>query len=234
MQKKATSYVFPQSVTMQEAELITSPAIRIVLVEDHALTREGMRTALERSGFRVIGESGDGLEAEELILRLKPDVAVIDLGLPGQDGVTLTKALKRADGKIGIVIVTMQESEEYVFAALTAGANAFCVKASDIAIVTDAVRTVAAGGAYFDPKIAYLILHRLNTDSTPLSSSVLTPRELDVLRLVAEGYGNVDIAQRLFLGVGTVKGHIHDILEKLSASDRAQAAVIAFRRGWLR
>jgi len=209
--------------------------IRVVLVEDHALTREGMRTALERAGFAVVGESGDGLQAQEIIIELKPQVAVIDLGLPGQDGVALTRKIKELQPDIGVVIVTMQESEEYVFAALTAGANAFCVKASDIEIVLDAIRTVAAGGAYFDPKIAYLILHRLNAEEhAPFTSHVLTPRELDVLRLVAEGHGNLEIAERLYLGVGTVKGHIHDILEKLSASDRAQAAVIAFRRGWIR
>ncbi len=209
-------------------------SIRVFLVEDHALTRAGLRTAFAEAGFCIVGESGDGLAAQQQILSLQPHVAVLDVGLPGQDGIALSRALKTACPQMGIVIVTMQEGEDYVFPALTAGANAFCVKTSNIATVIDAVRTVAAGGAYFDPKIAHLILNRLNNSNTPRASQILTPRELDILRLVAEGHGNLAIADMLYLGVGTVKGHIHDILEKLSASDRAQAAVIAFRQGWLR
>jgi NarL family two-component system response regulator LiaR len=209
--------------------------IRVVLVEDHALTREGMRTALTCAGLEVVGECGDGLAALPAIISLQPQVVVIDLGLPGQDGFALTRRIKSEHPEIGVVILTMQENEESVFAALSAGANAFCVKASVGAIVLDAVRTVAAGGAYFDPKIAHCILRRLNEDAQkPRASNVLTKRELDVLRCVAEGLGNQQIAESLFLGVGTVKGHIHDILEKLSASDRAQAAIIAFRKGWIR
>jgi NarL family two-component system response regulator LiaR len=225
--------VFRVQISMIEFNHESS--IRVVLVEDHALTREGMRTALTRANMQVVGESGDGIAAESMIITLEPQVAIVDLGLPGQDGVALTRNVKAMNPNISVVIVTMQESEEYVFAALSAGANAFCVKASDSSIMLDAVRTVAAGGAYFDPKIAHLILHRLNYDARkPVSTNVLTKRELDVLRLVAEGLGNQEISAQLFLGVGTVKAHIHDILEKLSASDRAQAAIIAFRKGWIR
>jgi DNA-binding NarL/FixJ family response regulator len=122
-----------------------------------------------------------------------------------------------------------------VLAALSAGADAYCVKSSDAGTVVDAVRIVAGGGAYFDPHIAHVVLRRLGAPAAPLPAgrSPLTPRELDVLRLIADGVGNSEIAERLHLGLGTVKGHIRDILEKLSAADRTQAAVAALRRGLL-
>jgi len=208
-------------------------AIRVVLVEDHALTRAGLRAALEAGSFAVAAEAGDGIEGQAAILREKPDVAVVDLGLPGADGIAVTRAVKAAAPEIGVVIVTMHELDEEVLAALAAGADAYCVKSSDAAIVLDAVRAVAAGGAYFDPRIAHVVLRRFSPTAVPPAASPLTPRELDVLKLIADGVGNAEIATRLHLGLGTVKGHVRDILEKLSASDRAHAAVTALRRGLL-
>jgi DNA-binding NarL/FixJ family response regulator len=203
------------------------------LVEDHALTRAGLRAALEADGFDVVAEASDGIEGEAAILREKPAVAVVDLGLPGEDGIAVTRAVKAAAPAIGVVIVTMHELDEEVLAALAAGADAYCVKSSDAAIVLDAVRAVAAGGAYFDPRIAHIVLRRFSPTAVPPTTSPLTPRELDVLKLIADGVGNAEIATRLHLGLGTVKGHVRDILEKLSASDRAHAAVTALRRGLL-
>jgi DNA-binding NarL/FixJ family response regulator len=210
-----------------------SAPIRIVLLEDHALTRAGLRAALEAGGFDVVAELADGIEGEATILREKPNVAVVDIGLPGKDGIAVTRAVKAADPAIGVVVVTMHELDEEVLAALAAGADAYCVKSSDAAIVLDAVRAVAAGGAYFDARIAHVVLRRFSPSALPSSPSPLTPRELDVLRLIADGVGNAEIAERLHLGLGTVKGHVRDILEKLSASDRAHAAVTALRRGLL-
>ncbi len=210
-----------------------SEMIRVVLVEDHALTRAGIRAALSANGIDVIAEASDGIAGEQLIMRERPDVAVIDIGLAGKDGIEVTRDVKAAATGVRIVVVTMHELDEEVLAALAAGADAYCVKSSDAAIVVDAVRTVAAGGAYFDPRIAHVVLRRFNAAASPPSPSPLTPRELDVLRLIADGVGNAEIAERLHLGLGTVKGHVRDILEKLSASDRAHAAVTAFRRGLL-
>jgi DNA-binding NarL/FixJ family response regulator len=209
--------------------------ITVVLVEDHALTRTGLRTALEASGeVRVVAEAGDGISAEEIVLRERPTVAIVDIGLPGRDGVALTRAIKAALPQTRVVILTMHELDDEVLAALSAGADAYCVKSSDASTVIDAVRIVAGGGAYFDPRIAHVVLRRLGAPSSqPTSDSPLTPRELDVLRLIADGVGNVEIGERLHIGLGTVKGHIRDILEKLSASDRTQAAVNALRRGYL-
>ena len=146
----------------------------------------------------------------------------------------MTSAIKLAAPSVRVVILTMHDLDEEVLAALSVGADAYCVKSSDATTVIDAVRIVAGGGAYFDPHIAHVVLRRLSSRS-PISAqrSPLTPRELDVLRLIADGVGNADIADRLHLGLGTVKGHIREILEKLSAADRTQAAVNALRRGLL-
>ncbi len=212
-----------------------SEPITVVLVEDHALTRTGLRTALEATGdVRVVGEAGDGVSAEAVIVREQPAVAIVDIGLPSRDGVALTRAIKAAAPQTRDVILTMHELDDEVLAALSAGADAYCVKSSDTSTVIDAVRIVAGGGAYFDPRVAHVVLRRLGAPAQPSSvDSPLTPRELDVLRLIADGIGNVEIGERLHIGLGTVKGHIRDILEKLSASDRTQAAVNALRRGYL-
>ena len=212
-----------------------SQPISVVLVEDHALTRAGLRTALEAGGdVVVVAEAVDGVAGEEAVLRLRPDGAVIDIGLPGKDGIAVTGSFKAAAAQIRVVILTMHDLDEEVLAALSAGADAYCVKSSDAKTVIDAVRIVAGGGAYFDPHIAHVVLRRLGAPAPiPAARSPLTPRELDVLRLIADGVGNADIADRLHLGLGTVKGHIREILEKLSAADRTQAAVNALRRGLL-
>jgi DNA-binding NarL/FixJ family response regulator len=161
-------------------------------------------------------------------------VVILDIGLPGRDGIALTRIVKAQLPQTRVVILTMHELDDEVLAALSAGADAYCVKSSDTSTVIDAVRIVAGGGAYFDPRIAHVVLRRLGAPSPhPSTDSPLTPRELDVLRLIADGIGNVEIAERLNIGLGTVKGHIRDILEKLSAADRTQAAVNALRRGYL-
>ncbi len=213
---------------------MTAP-ISVVLIEDHALTRAGLRTALEAGGdVRVVAEAADGIAGEAAVLRELPAVAVIDIGLPGKDGITLTGSIKATVPQVRVVILTMHDLDDEVLAALSAGADAYCVKSSDATTVIDAVRIVAGGGAYFDPQIAHVVLRRLGAPApVPAGRSPLTPRELDVLRLIADGVGNADIAERLHLGLGTVKGHIREILEKLSAADRTQAAVNALRRGLL-
>ncbi|HEY8321631.1 MAG TPA: response regulator transcription factor [Candidatus Baltobacteraceae bacterium] len=206
--------------------------MRIVLVEDHALTRLALRTALG-AYFDVVGEAGDGPAGLALIERERPDVAVIDIGLPGMDGIALTQAVRASVPQTRVVVVTMLDSQETVIAALAAGADAYVVKSADPAEIVDAVRTAAAGGAYFDPRIAHVVLARFGRSGAVPGDSPLTPRETEVLRLIADGVGNAEIAERLYIGLGTVKGHVRDILEKLKAADRTQAAVTALRRGYI-
>ena len=208
--------------------------LRVAIVEDHALTREGMRTALA-AAYDVVGEAADGIAGYELIAREHPDVAVVDLGLPGVDGIELTKRVRIGSPRTHVVIMTMVDVEDEVLAALAAGADAYCLKSSPVSVLVDAVRIAGEGGAYFDPRIAHVVLSRFLPKSAPAtpSASPLTPREVDVLRLIADGKGNTEIASQLAIGLGTVKGHIRDILEKLSAADRTQAAVLALRKGFI-
>ena len=191
---------------------------RVVIVEDHALTRAGLRTALKaRSTLSPRPPTVSiGWEA---ILRERPDVAVIDIGIPAIDGVTLTKRVRAELPSTRVVIVTMIDLEEEVLAALAAGADAYCLKSSEPERIVDAVRIASEGGAYFDPRIAHVVLARFSPvrPARRARSSPLTTRETEILRLISEGRANSEIAESLHIGLGTVKGHIRDILEKLSA-----------------
>jgi DNA-binding NarL/FixJ family response regulator len=206
---------------------------RIVIVEDHALIRAGLRAALETAGIRVVGEAPDGVLGERLIDELLPDVAVIDLAIPGKDGLELTRSLKAAHVGTAVVILTMREDDVSVMCALGAGAEGYCVKSSDAGVIVDAVRTVAAGGAFFDPRIANIVLRRLRGKRPAVSLSPLTLRETEVLSLVARGVSNSEIAVELNIGLGTVKTHLAEILRRLCAFDRTHAATIALRNGFI-
>jgi len=207
---------------------------RIVIVEDHALTRAGLRTALG-TDFDVIGEASDGPSGLDLIAREQPDVAVVDIGLPGIDGVELTRKTRISSPATRVVIVTMIDIEREVLAALAAGADAYVLKTSEPERIVAAAQVARDGGAYFDPQIAHLVLARFGAtrDAQRSATSPLSLRETQIVRLISEGIGNFDIAEQLHIGLGTVKGHIREILEKLSASDRTQAAVEALRRGYI-
>jgi two-component system, NarL family, response regulator LiaR len=206
---------------------------RVVIVEDHALTRAGLRTALDAS-FDVVAEAADGVTGWEAIARERPDVAVIDIGLPGIDGVTLTKRVRAELPSTRVVIVTMVDLEDEVLAALAAGADAYCLKSSEPERIVEAVRIAGEGGAYFDPRIAHVVLARFSASkSSDARFSPLTGRETEILRLISDGNANAEIAESLHIGLGTVKGHIRDILEKLSAADRTQAAVVALKKGYI-
>jgi DNA-binding NarL/FixJ family response regulator len=210
----------------------------VVLVEDHALTRAGLRTALDASGdLRVVAEADDGPSGLAAIVEHRPDVAVLDLGLPGMDGIELTRRARLEAPATRIAILTVQDLETEIHAALAAGADAYSLKSSPPDRIVAAIRTAADGGAYFDPRIAHVVMGRITAQRAGASgeagspASPLSPRETDILRMISEGRGNVEIATALHIGLGTVKGHIRDILEKLAAADRTQAAVTALRRG---
>jgi DNA-binding NarL/FixJ family response regulator len=205
----------------------------IVLVEDHALTRAGLRTALEQTDdLRVIAEASDGPSGFDAIVAHRPDVAVIDIGLPGIDGIELTRRVRAAVPETRIAILTVHDLETEILAALAAGADAYSVKTAPPDRIVTAIRAAAEGGAYFDPLIAHVAMGRITSSRAAVpADSPLTPRETEILRMIASGHGNSEIATTLFIGLGTVKGHIRDILEKLAASDRTQAAVVALRRG---
>jgi two-component system, NarL family, response regulator LiaR len=204
----------------------------VFLVEDHAFTRDGLRVAIEREAdLHVIGEARSGEEALEALAHTPAEVVVLDIGLPGIDGIETCRRVKQLLPAIRVVMLTAHQLETQVLAALASGADAYCLKSTDPAGLIVAINAAVLGSAYLDPQIAHLVLDRINLPSGEVS--VLSPRELDVLRLIAEGLGNKEIADKLEISLSTVKTHIEDILARLKVSDRTQAAVKAVRQGLL-
>lgn len=212
---------------------MTEPAgpIRILLVEDHAFTRDGLRATLNlERDLRVVAEARSGEEALALLPRHPADVAVVDIGLPSMDGIQTARELKRGWPELRVVMLTAHDLRAEVFASLASGADAYCLKSARPELLLLAVRAAAAGSAYLDPQVAHHVLRGVRA---PEDGSPLTPRELDVLRLIADGLSNRDIAAALEISVSTVKLHVQELLVKLQAADRTQAAVKALRRGLL-
>jgi DNA-binding NarL/FixJ family response regulator len=215
------------------------PKKRIVLVEDHPLIRDGLRGIFAGNDrLEVVGEAADGNDAVRLAEELQPDVMVMDIGLPGCDGIEATRRIKEKSKHIKIVVLTAHNLENEILAGLAAGADAYCIKSIDAQNLLTAVRAVTEGSAYLDPTVADLVLRQVlpsampsKTEQKDTSPSPLTERERDVLRLIAEGMANHEISQQLHISVGTVKGYVRDILEKLYVNDRTQAAVVALRKG---
>src|SRR5271166_3216626 len=176
---------------------------KVLIVEDHALTRTGLRTALDcNASLEVVGEAADGEAGLEAALRLKPDVAVVDIGLPGLDGIELTRRIRRDLPKTKVLILSMHDMEGEDVAALAAGADAYCLKSASPDRIVEAVKTAAAGGAYFDPGIAHVVLRAFGHPdlAAPHSGSPLSPRETQILQLIAGGTSNAEIAQQLSIG----------------------------------
>jgi DNA-binding NarL/FixJ family response regulator len=214
--------------------------LRLVIVEDNDLMRDGLRSMFERAGnFEVVGEAEDGFSAVRVAESCKPDVVVMDIGLPGQDGIQATKKIKQALPGTHVVMLTSHNNDEEIFGALSAGAAGYCLKDCASDMLKIAVMSVAEGAAWMDPRIAGKVLKVfesgvLSRTPEPQASSietVLSEREKEVLRLMAQGQGNKEIAVKLQIGVSTVRTHVEHILEKLAVSGRTAAAVKAMKEG---
>jgi DNA-binding NarL/FixJ family response regulator len=221
---------------------IKNKLINVILVEDYNLTRVGIRSFLSKyENIKVIGEAENAEKGLSLIRRLRPDVVLMDLGLPGMNGIEATQQIKAFDENIKVVVLTSHEREEEVIAALGSGANAYCLKDIDAARLAEAIETVASGGAWLDPAVASVALKLCPKPNeggkiTPVKSrhdnkAQLTEREMEVLRLLVEGMSNTEIANELIVSVHTAKAHVCNILQKLYVNDRVQAAVKAIREG---
>jgi DNA-binding NarL/FixJ family response regulator len=214
--------------------------IRTLLVDDQALVRDGFRLILEHDDdIDVVGEAGDGLEALRLNRELTPDVVLMDIHMPTLDGVESTRRLMREAEPPRVLILTMFDDDELVYEALRAGASGFLLKDIRQHELTRAIRTVASGEALLAPHITRKLIESY-VSSPPPGGAVppgladLTPRELEVLRLVARGLTNAEVGAELFLGETTVKSHVGHILAKLSIRDRVQAVVAAYECGLIR
>ena len=216
------------------------PSVRIVVADDHEIVRAGFAALLEtQPDFTVLGTASDGAEAVQISRELRPDVILMDVRMPGTDGIEATRQLTVATGGPRVIILTTFDLDEYVYDALCAGASGFLLKDVTAERLFDAVRVVAAGEALLAPTVTQRLISefaRLRPAAPALSAAVakLTARETEVLQLLAEGLSNPEIAGRLVITEETVKTHVSRVLHKLALRDRAQAVVIAYESGLVR
>jgi two-component system, NarL family, response regulator LiaR len=235
--------------------------IRVVVIEDHHLTRVGLCAALKQyDNIEIVGEAANAKQGLQAIEANKPDVALVDIGLPDKDGIELTQELKQSQEdsqgiKTKVLILTMHKDEDAVMAAFAAGADSYSIKDVNMDNLVQAIQLTSEGNSWIDPTIARIVLKQARPTKLPQPVSVegqsdrlnikpldedlqqvldtypLTTRELEVLELIVSGCSNAQIADKLYITVGTVKTHVRNILGKLCADDRTQAAVRALRAG---
>jgi len=210
--------------------------IRILIADDQELVRTGFRVVLDAEpDLEVVGEAGDGLAALEAAETLKPDVVLMDIRMPNLDGIEATRRIAAGDGSPRVLILTTFDLDDYVYEALRAGASGFLLKDVRAEELRQAIRMVAAGDALLSPTITRRLIENYTRRPPPSMQPAplvdLTPRELEVLRLVARGLSNADIARELVVGDATVKTHVARIFSKLDLHDRAQAVVLAYESG---
>lgn len=228
--------------------------IGVALIEDHDLTRMGLRAAFRQAGLRFLGEADNGEKGLTLLKEMRPDVAVVDVGLPDIDGIEMIQRFKKEnpESETRILMLTMHDSEKAVLAAFAAGADSYCTKEIDTKDLVTAIKETSEGNSWIDPSIASLVLSQVKPAVTVgeafnsrtveiravepeyeqiIEAYPLTERELEILECIVAGCSNAQIAEKLFVTVGTVKTHVRNILNKLGASDRTQAAVRALRSG---
>ncbi len=219
--------------------IIKTDVIKVIIIEDYKLTRVGLRSSLnEFDDIEVIGESETAENGLQLVKELNPDVILMDLGLPGINGIEATQQIKEYNEDIKVIVLTSHERDEEVLAALGSGANAYCLKDIDPNTLVNVIKNVKQGAAWLDPNVAKVALKLfpkpesakvLNSSTISDARGQLTEREMEVLRLLVTGKSNTEIAKELIVSVHTAKAHVCSILQKLCVDDRVQAAVKAIR-----
>jgi len=214
-----------------------SDPITVLLVDDHEVVRSGVRAFLNsQPDFKVIGEAKSGEEAVQLVSQHIPDVVLMDLVMAKMDGVEATRQVKNISPRTQIVVLTSYHEDEHIFPALQAGAISYILKDVKMEKLADAIRRAAENEATLDPQVASRVIQELHgakrDELNPYTE--LTDREMEVLKLIASGMSNSEIAEKLVISVNTVKGHVSNILSKLQLADRTQAAVYAWEQGIVR
>ncbi len=207
--------------------------ISILIVDDHEVVRNGIRSYLETlPDFSVVGEAASGEEAVRLVAELIPDVVLMDLIMPGMDGIETTREVKKISPRTQVVVLTSYHEDEHIFPALKAGAISYILKDMKMDKLAEALQRAIRSEVTLHPLVAARVLRNLRGESTEESFyAELTERELDVLKLIANGLSNSQIAEHLVISENTVKGHVSNILSKLHLADRTQAAVYAWQKG---
>jgi DNA-binding NarL/FixJ family response regulator len=221
-----------------EPESERSQAVRVLIVDDHPLFRAGVRERLSQFAGRVevVGEAGDGNEAYAAAEALQPDVILMDISMPGGNGIDATRRIKAAWPQIGVLILTVYDDDQYIYALIDAGAAGYLLKTVDAATLADAIVRVGLGESVLAPSVARKVLARLGERRRPRidSRTGVTDREVEVLQLAAAGATNKEIASRLDVSVRTVHAHMRHIFDKLGVASRTEAVVLGVREGWLR
>jgi len=209
--------------------------IRVLIADDHPFYREGVRTMLHTApDIEIVGEAANGDETVAQAERLQPDVILMDLKMPGTGGIEATRRIRHTSPHIGVLVLTMFEADETVFAAMRAGARGYLLKDADQDELIRAIKAVSRGEAIFSPAIAQRLIHyfaALRPTAADLAFPELTEREREVLHLIAQGHSNTEIADQLLLSLKTVRNHVSNIYSKLQVADRAQAIVRAREAG---
>ncbi|MCX8062610.1 MAG: response regulator transcription factor [Anaerolineales bacterium] len=212
-----------------------NPKVRILIADDHPVIREGLSAMLSSvAGFEVVGLAGDGQEAMDLALRLVPDIVLMDLRMPGMDGVQAMRLIHAQCESIRFIILTVYDNDEYIFEGIRAGASAYLLKDVSRDELVNAIREVYRGQSLLHPQIARKLFDRVSGSGSAEQGAVLTDRELEILRMMANGASNKQIAARLRISSHTVKTHVSNIYQKLEVNDRAEAVAKAIRQGILR
>jgi DNA-binding NarL/FixJ family response regulator len=216
---------------------LTGAAVRVLIVDDDALVRAGLSMMLDGvHGIEVVGEAADGAEVPAAVARHGPDVVLMDLRMPRVDGITATRKLRERPGSAEVIALTTFDTDENVLGALRAGASGFLLKDTPPAQIVEAVRKVAAGDPILSPAITRRLMQRVANgagthERANAMLAALSPRESEVVQLIAHGRSNAEIARQLFLSVATVKAHITHILTKLELTNRTQIALLAHDAG---
>jgi len=211
--------------------------ITVLIVDDHKVVRQGVRAFMDtQPDISVVGEAGIGEEAITLAAEHAPDVVIVDLVMPGMDGVEVTRRVKQASPRTQVIVLTSYHQDEHIFPAIRAGALSYLLKDVGPAELADAVRKAADGEAVLHPRVAARVVQELHgaRQDIPNPFTELSDREFEVLRLIADGLNNAEIAETLVISEKTVKSHVSNILNKLHLADRTQAAVYAWREGVVR
>ena len=206
--------------------------LRILIVEDDPMMQLGLEQSLmAHPQLEIVGQAEDGYLGVQAALKLKPDLVVMDIGLPRLDGIAATQQIKAALPETHVVMLTSHQTDTEIIAALSSGADAYCIKGASVERLMSAIAAAVEGATYLDPQIARRVIDNLKPPSPSGNAANLSQRELEVLRLMVEGLSNPEIAEKLYLSPNTIKTHVRGIMNKLSVDDRVQAAVVALRSG---
>ncbi|NJP12513.1 MAG: response regulator transcription factor [Leptolyngbyaceae cyanobacterium RU_5_1] len=213
-----------------ENSMSASSQLQLLIVEDDPVMRLGLEQFFaDYPQLIIVGQATDGYSGIEAARRLNPDLVVMDIGLPQLDGIEATRQIKAVFPEMRVLMLTSHNTETEMIAALSSGADAYCIKGTSLTRLLSAIAAIQDGAVYLDPQIARTVVAHLHPPAHVGPTAQLSPRELEILKLIIEGQMNPEIAQTLYLSLSTIKSHIRSIMNKLAVDDRVQAAVVALR-----